>query len=426
VPHRERDVRVDDDPHALLFGPDDDEPDHDEFGSGQPTHNGYGAHYNGQTRTMSRSETRRASREQARHNRRRRGRRGLFALALVLVLAAAAAVWFIARPVYNDRYNPKDYSGQGTGSVLVKVNQGDDAKAMASTLLHDGVVASTRAFTNAASKNSKSELIQPGTYQLRRKMKAGAALDLMLTPSARVSAKVVVPEGATTMQIETSLATALKVAPATVKAAVANVGALGLPTSYPVSGKTPTSAEGFLYPATYSFDPGTKPTDALAEMINAFVDQDRSTGFAQSAPSHQVTAYQQLVIASMAQSEAKYADDMAKVVRVILNRLAQHKALQIDAATVYGAALRGLAPNKVNFATYVTPYNTYLHVGLPPTPISNPGAEALAAAAKPAAGNWLYYVNADAAGHLFFTNSPTAFAAAQLTCYQHNWGCAAP
>src|SRR6185437_13742118 len=106
-----------------------------------------------------------------------------------------------------------------------------------------------------------------------------------------------------------------------------------------------------------------------------------------------LTPYDALIIASIAQSEARYPDDMAKVARVILNRIAIKKPLQIDATSVYAAKVQGLDPAKIVFSTIDSPYNSYRNTGLPPTPISNPGADALNAAVHPPAGNWTYYVN---------------------------------
>jgi peptidoglycan lytic transglycosylase G len=158
-------------------------------------------------------------------------------------------------------------------------------------------------------------------------------------------------------------------------------------------------------------------------MISKFTDQARSTDFTVRAKALGVTPYQELIIASIAQSEAKFPADFAKVVRVIFNRLAAKKPLQIDATSVYGARLKGLDPAKVSHAGINSPYNTYQHAGLPPTPISNPGTEAMNGAAHPAGGNWTYYVNGDAAGHLFFTNSESAFIKAVARCRTNNWGC---
>lgn len=423
VAHGEHDAVIDDDPHALLFGSDEDERGYE-----PPLADGIrGSHGPAPTGApLSRSASRRAYREQAREQRRRHGRRGLLAAALVVLVAVAGVVWFVVKPMYDNRYHPKDYAGTGTGTVQVHVEAGDDAKAIASTLVRAGVVASTRAFTNAAADNPDSQNIAPGYYNLRHQMQASAAVSLLLDPAAHVTISVLVPEGATSMTVATSLAKALDVSPARVQQALRNTSGLGLPTTYTVAGGVPSSAEGFLYPATYKFDPNTAPSDALAQMVAAFIEQDRATAFAGSAPANRLSAYQALIIASIAQSEAKYPADMAKVARVILNRLSQHRPLQVDATSAYGAKVEGLDPMKVDYATLVSPYNSYVHAGLPPTPISNPGADALAAAAKPTVGNWLYYVNADAAGHLFFTNDPAAFTAAQLKCFQHNWGCAAP
>jgi cell division protein YceG involved in septum cleavage len=86
----------------------------------------------------------------------------------------------------------------------------------------------------------------------------------------------------------------------------------------------------------------------------------------------------------------------------------------------------GLDPKTIDFSTIDSPYNSYRNDGLPPTPISNPGADALNAAVTPTPGNWTYYVNDDAAGHLFFTNDENQFTQAQQKCYDNNWGCAAP
>jgi UPF0755 protein len=201
------------------------------------------------------------------------------------------------------------------------------------------------------------------------------------------------------------------------------VKALGLPTDYLAAGKTPASVEGFLYPATYYFPAKTTATEALGQMITNFTDRARSTNFTAAAKANKMTPYQQLIIASIAQSEAKFPDDMAKVARVILNRIAANKPLQIDATSAYACKLAGTDPTKCVYAATSGPYNSYRNDGLPPTPISNPGAEAMDGAAHPATGNWIYYVNGDADGHLFFTNSETEFQRAVVTCRAKHWGC---
>jgi UPF0755 protein len=266
-------------------------------------------------------------------------------------------------------------------------------------------------------------------------MSAKNALNLMLDPASRVDSDVVVTEGATSLDVLKRLTAAPCAAsgsssicgPGLDKAAVAkalkDVQAIGLPTDFTVSGKTPTSVEGFLFPATYFFSKDASPSVALQAMVTQFTDKARSSNFAAAAAAQHITPYQELIIASIAQAEAKFPEDYPKVARVILNRIAAGRPLQIDATSAYAAKLRGLDPTKTIYAEESGPYNTYRHDGLPPTPIGNPGADAMNGAAHPAQGNWMFYVNGDAAGHLFFTNSESEFTKAVATCKKNNWGC---
>jgi UPF0755 protein len=417
VRQRDRESGTDSDPHGLLFGPHEDDGFEDENRRPLPY-----------VQRVTRSDLRA---ERGQHAARLRNRRAFAVLAGLLVVILAVAVWFVVLPIW-DHFHPSDYSGTGTGTVIVEVQQNDTLTDIGTTLHDAGVVASVTAFTDAAGNKT----IQPGTYRLRSHMSARSALALLLDPSSRVNADVLVTEGATTLDVLNRLIAkpCADNAPKTaicgpgmdrsaVTAALQNVKALGLPTDYLVDGRTPTSVEGFLYPATYYFSEKTAPTDALQQMITQFTDAVRRTNFTAAAKANHVTPYQQLIIASIAQSEAKYPEDFGKVARVILNRLAAHRPLQIDATSSYECKLAGTPADQCIYAQVSGPYNTYNHTGLPPTPIGNPGAEAMAGAAAPDKGNWLFYVNKDAAGHLFFTNSEAAFTRAVEKCRANNWGC---
>jgi UPF0755 protein len=422
VRQRDRESITDSDPHGLFFGPADDESFLDEDHTGPLP----------QVQRVSRRETRV---EQGQHARRQRNRRVMLIMGILLVVVVGAATWLVVLPIYH-YLSPSDYSGQGTGSVIVEVQSNDGAQAIGETLHDKGVVASVKAFTNAAKHDSRSQNIQPGSYKLRSHMSAKNALTLLLEPSSRVNSDVVIPEGATSLDVIKRLTAspcannASKSAicgpgldPAAVTKAMKNVASLGLPTDYMVAGKTPTSVEGFLYPATYYFPDKTSPSDALGQMISAFTDQARTSNFTAAAAANHITPYQQLVVASIAQAEAKYPEDFGKVARVILNRMVADRPLQIDATSAYGAKLAGQDPAKVIYKDFPGPYNTYKNDGLPPTPISNPGAAAMGGAAHPTAGNWLYYVNGDKDGHLVFTNSETVFTNDVARCKANHWGC---
>jgi UPF0755 protein len=409
VTPRDHESVTDYDPHSLLFGQDDDEWAGDEYDTRA-------------TRTLSRSARHQAHRNDVRARRRKRRIATLTSLLDVAVVVVSA--WIVV-PKVIDVFRVPDYSGAGTGSVRVTVARGDSASDIGHTLKNAGVVKSQKAFVDAANKNSASQNIQPGTYLLHKHMSGASALTLLLDPKSRsADGDVLVTEGATEFDVTKRLVKALGAdKQAQVDKAINSVDSLGIPLGYaPTSGKL-ASVEGFLYPATYTIDPNGLAADALRRMTNRFADHDRSTNFAADATKLGLTPYEALIIASIAQSEAKYPGDMAKVVRVILNHLSAHIPLKIDATSRYGAMVKGLDPSKVVYATIDSPYNSYTHTGLPPTPISNPGAEAMNAAVHPATGDWLYYVNSDAEGHLFFTNDEHAFVRAAEKCRDNNWGC---
>ena len=401
------------DPHALLFGPDD----HQDGVGGASLRDTPGGYQPG-----SASRRSRRSRQQQARMQRRRQRRATVAGVLAAVLVVAAG-WFVARPLIEERLTPKDWSGSGVGQVLVQVKPNDSAGAIGTTLVKLGVVRTKRAFTNAASDNDASRGIQPGFYRLRKHMAAKQALALLIDPAAKVVSDVTIPEGMTEQDVLVRVAKALGVPASKVAAVAANISDLGLPEGYTSSnGRAPRSAEGFLFPDTYSLDPGTSPADALQEMTSEFTGVDRDMGFADAANKMKITPYEALTVASMIEGEAKFPDDRAKVARVVFNRLAKKMPIGIDATSVYGAKLAGQNPAKIDF-NVPAPYNTRLKTGLPPTPIGNPGRAAMDAAVNPTPGNWLYYVNGDAAGHLFFTADPNAFEAAAQKCRQNHWGC---
>jgi UPF0755 protein len=372
--------------------------------------------------------TRSQSRNSDRRRRHKRHRRVFFSLgAIIVVLVVLASV--VIFPKLRDHFHDPDYAGAGSGSVTVVIGEGASATDIGSTLAQHGVVKSAAAFISAANNNPDSQKIQPGTYTLHAQMSAASALTLLLNSEARVqSSDLVVIEGATTLDIEERMVKALGESQRPqIEQALKDVADAGLPLGYAPDGSAnglPSTLEGFLYPATYNVGENETPPSIIGKMTGAFIAQDRQSGFALGAKALNISPYEALIIASLAQSEAKFPDDMAKVARVILNRLASQRKLQIDAATVYGAKLNGVDPTTIDYTSYDTPYNTYLHDGLPPTPISNPGADALQAAIHPTPGNWIYYVNDSADGHLYFTNNEDDFNTAVDKCRNNNWGCA--
>ena len=170
------------------------------------------------------------------------------------------------------------------------------------------------------------------------------------------------------------------------------------------------SLEGFLFPATYDFLRRTTSKQLVADQLVAF--RRAWTGVdMRYARSKNLTRFDVLIIASMVEKEAIAPDERPKIAAVIYNRLHARMPLGIDATIRYALNVPGTEPLHESQLKNPTPYNTRLHAGLPPGPISNPGLASIQAAAHPARVNYLYFVRKPDKVHHFFTASFAAFQA---------------
>jgi UPF0755 protein len=160
--------------------------------------------------------------------------------------------------------------------------------------------------------------------------------------------------------------------------------------------------EGYLYPETYFFAPGTGTRIAAAKMVQMFLlkTHDLWSGLA----GHPMTRDQIVTLASIVQAESRKAEENGKIASVYANRLRIGMPLDADPTVIYG--LGGLdRPLTRNDLDKITPYNTYRVGGLPPTPINSPGMAALEAAARPDSTGYLFFVADGSGGHIFsYTN----------------------
>ncbi|MBA3252540.1 MAG: endolytic transglycosylase MltG [Geodermatophilaceae bacterium] len=358
------------------------------------------------------------------HHRRRRqgpGRR-LFAVLLTLVVLGGllAGVFYGGRAIMGAfssfSTDVPDYEGSGRGSVEIRINSGDTASEIATALLDSDVIASERAFQNAATANPDSRAIQPGLYSVRMEMSAEAALQLLLDPASRVTDLVTIPEGFTVEQILPALAEATDIALGDYQAAAGDVAGIGLP------GYAQGRLEGFLYPSTYELDPEQGATQVLQSLTTQFTTTAGQLQLEERAESLGLTPYEVVVVASMIQSESRIDSERPMIARVIYNRLAQGIPLGIDATSAYELNKPGTELTTEDLQND-TPYNTRINLGLPPTPISNPGEASLEAALSPAVGPWIYYVLEDEEGNHFFTESAAEFEAAKAQCDARGLGC---
>ena len=285
---------------------------------------------------------------------------------------------------------PADYSGEGHGTVVIEVKQGQTATDIASTLAGAGIIESEQAFTDAATANPSSRSIQTGCYQLHMEMSGRSALTLMLDDSSHVNcpgqAQVTIPEGLRALEIVDRLATETDLSKSEVARTFAATTSLGLP-SY-----ADGDAEGYLFPATYDVSKKASASDVLTAMVDRFTAEAESLGLEAKAKQLGVSPHDVVVVASLVQAEASRPEDMPKVASVIYNRLDAGMALQLDSTLHYAVDSRGEVSTSKDLRNLASPYNTYTRTGLPPTAIDSPGEQAIAAALNPADTRYLYFV----------------------------------
>lgn len=325
-------------------------------------------------------------------------------LAFVLVIGAgAASVWTLFEPQVRAVLGwelSTDYEGDGNGEpVVIVIAEGEIGEDVARSLHEAGVTMTFDAFYRLLLSEG-SPTFTPGAYALEKEMSAAAALAALSDPKNRVVAEVLVREGLTLRQIFTRLSGATGIPIAEYETAAADHASFGIPAEAP-------SLEGYLFPATYVFNPGTTAQQQLERMVAEMAARLDRLGIAEAERHRIVTS------ASLIQREARIAEDFYRVSRVIVNRLNIGMPLQFDSSSHYGfewrtgtsSAGEGVSTTNEERADD-NPYNTYVHTGLPIGPISAPSELALDAAMKPAQGDWLYFVTVNLeTGQTVFTNN---------------------
>ncbi len=334
----------------------------------------------------------------------------LVALAVVVGGFYFVVTWGIDK-VSDQFAGAEDYPGPGHGEVTFEVARGDTVAAMGRNLKDQGVVASVDAFIDAASVNPESQGIQAGFFPLQKEMKAADVVDVLVDPSNMVKATVTIPEGLQVDEIVAVLAKNTDFTKKQFQKVLAKPDALGLP-DY-----ADGNPEGYLFPATYDFGPEATPESMLSAMVARWEQAAADANLEKAAGELGYTPQELMTVASLVQAEGR-GDDMPKVARVIYNRVENpsngitNGRLEIDAAVNYALGRPGIARLTTEEIDSVadSPYNTYRQVGLPPGPIEAPGDDAIAAAANPADGDWLFYVTVNLrTGETKFTASYDEF-----------------
>jgi UPF0755 protein len=358
-------------------------------------------------------------------NKRKRRIGGWIALAVVLVLLGGIAggglwVWNTYQPQIRKVMGweePKDYAeGMANGEAVVTIAEGDTGQPISQSLYDAGVTKTPMAFYSYLIETQKNPPFVPGVFKLQKQMTSEAALAALLDPANKMENTAQLREGLTVDASLPILAQATGLPLEDFQAAVAK------PSDYGVSADT---LEGWLFPATYTFDPGVTAPQVIQTLVDRTVKSHHDAGVPEEDRERILT------IASIIQREARFEDDFYKVSRVIQNRLDPDNQetfglLQMDSTAQYGYGENhdGTVSTSAEALADDNPWNTYVHAGLPIGPISNPGDTAIDAAMHPADGDWLYFVTVNLdTGETVFTNNLTdhnrAVAQWQSWCADH-------
>ena len=315
--------------------------------------------------------------------------RGCLPILAVLAGLALLAAVFVPKGIdkIRDQFDgPEDFPGPGSGEVLMTIEPGQSVRSMGEELEDLGVVASADAFVDAASDNPAATGIQAGIYTLKKKMQAADVVDILADPKNISRTTVTIPEGLRAEAVIKVLAKGTDFGVKQFEKALARPQAIGLP-SYAKG-----DPEGYLFPATYEITPKDTPKTILAAMVAKGERTTADLDLEAKAADIGLTPHEVITVASMLEFEARLTEDYPKVARTIYNRLDADMALQSDATVAYANGLSGEVWTTADQRSVDSPYNTYLHKGLPPGPIGNPGQRTIEAALNPADGDWLYWV----------------------------------
>ena len=325
-------------------------------------------------------------------------------LALILAIGVTAGrmLWVCASDVLA--------FGREDQVVTITIYESDTMDDIIEKLYSNGLIRYRSLFQLYASISDAEEDIQPGIYDLNTRYDYHALVNSMSPSSSRSVVQLTIPEGYTCRQIfdlleENRVCTAVDIG------AYASDGELD---DYwfleNVERGSEYCLEGFLFPDTYQFYQNSTPREALEKMLDNFEVRFNEEMRAQietlnaNVTGGGYTVREVVIVASLIEREAAAPSEAAAIAGVIYNRLFRWgdtpAYLNIDAALVYAQG----GDNQTIDTTLDSPYNTYTHVGLTPTPIANPGLSSLEAALNPETHDYYYYVlNPSTGMHQFST-----------------------
>lgn len=319
----------------------------------------------------------------ARRNRKSKRNR-IVAFILVLVFALLFVVGYglyrVAVYVRNNSQSAimEDWPGPGSGFVEFTIEPGQGSVEVGNNLVKAQVVKSQSTFSNIVAANNK--ILYPGIYALKKHMNSMDVVEI-LSDQSKAGGFLDVKAGERATEVIRKAAQISGIDIAQFNAIQKADGAGILPP------EACGSFEGWLEPGVYNVKSMKSANKILAKMVDKRVKKLDSLGVPKGDLRQKI-----LKIASIAEAEVNNREYYGKVSRVILNRLAKDMPLGMDTTVAYGIGIKAINLTQSQLDDASNPYNTRIHKGLPPTPISIPGDNAILAALNPANGSWIYFV----------------------------------
>jgi UPF0755 protein len=282
------------------------------------------------------------------------------------------------------------------GIKKFKIEPKTPTRAIGRRLQEQGLIGHDLLFLFWFKTHKRNHQLQAGDYQIQTPIAPESLVEALC--HGKFERVLTIPEGWTARQIARRLA-----AEGWIKHDQEWLSLVKKPLGAEVLGcALPAGAEGYCFPETYRFEAGVKPEEILRQMLAMFKRQwEKAKPAERDARSRPLSLPQVVVLASMIEREARCEEEMPLIASVYLNRIGRGMKMQCCATVRY--ALGDVWDRPLRYADLKvdSAYNTYLHPGLPPGPIANPGRQAIEAVLRPANSDYLFYVYANNGHHLF-------------------------
>ncbi len=313
----------------------------------------------------------------------------LVPLALLVIVAAIAVA---AAVIYQRPAEP--FRGYEAAEQFVEIPPGASTRAIGDELVRAGVVRDVLTFRVAVWRSGLGRRLKAGEYRFDR---PASALDVVrkIARGEVYLRPITFPEGLT-IEDMAALFEARGFGPAASFLAAASDRSL-------VADLDPQARdlEGYLFPETYALPRSASASDLVRIMVTRF--RQVFAPLQGDAEAEGMSVRQVVTLASIVEKEAGKPDERPLVAAVYLNRLRIGMGLQCDPTVIYALRRAGRYNGNLTRADlgWKSPYNTYVHAGLPPGPIAAPGRSSLEAAVRPARVDYLYFVSRNDGSHVF-------------------------